>query len=274
MRTSGEVALASATRTLNAALAQPGVDAMRVAEDFFGLSDLVREDARLRRGMTDPARSVDDKRALSRGAVGSVVTATTATVLDDLVASHWSDPMDLHDACEVLGIIATMEDARRNNALETVGQELFAVADFLADYRDLRLELSDMGHGNRHERGDLAQSIFKDQLTKWTMRLVRRGVGRTSHGRLLSTLRRFAERAASMMNSVLVSVQAAAPMTDAQIERLRAVLTRKLGRDVTLTVSIDPALVGGFRFEVGNTALDSSIQTQLNDLRRALVGSR
>ena len=105
------------------------------------------------------------------------------------------------------------------------------------------------------------------------MRLVRRGVGRTSHGRLLSTLRRFAERAASMMNSVLVSVQAAAPMTDTQIERLRGLLARRLGRDVTLTVSVDPSLVGGFRFEVGNTALDSSIQTQLNDLRRALVGS-
>ena len=42
---------------LAAALAVPGVDAMRVAEDFFGLADLFKENARLGRALTDPART-------------------------------------------------------------------------------------------------------------------------------------------------------------------------------------------------------------------------
>lgn len=272
MKTSGQVALKSATTTLNAALVDTNVDAMRVAEDFFGLSDLVRDDARLRRSLTDPSRSTDDKKKLVDEAFAAKVTVTTTKVLHELVAHQWSDPMDLHDACEVLGIISTLTDAQHNNQLESVGHELFATAEFLAGYRDLRLELSDMGHGDRHERGDLAQSIFQNSLSRWAMRLLRRGVGRTSHGRLLATLRRFAERAASMAGAQLVLVEAAAPLTDAQIDRLRSILSRRMGKDVTLNVTINPELVGGFRMTAGSNALDSSIQTQVTDLRRALAG--
>lgn len=272
MKTSGQVALSSATTTLNTALADTSVDAMRVAEDFFGLSDLTQDDARLRRALTDPSRSAAEKQQLVSDAFAAHVTPTTVTVLHSLVASAWSDPHDLHDACEVLGIIATLTDAQRHGELDNVGKELFATAEFLGGYRDLRLELSDMGHGNRHERGNLAQSIFQNSLTRWTMRLVRRGVGRTSHGRLLSTLRRFAERAAQMSGSRLVLLEAAAPMSEAQIERLRSILSRRLGAEVTLNVTVNPKLVGGFRMTAGTHALDSSIQTQVADLRRALAG--
>lgn len=272
MKTSGQVALDSATTTLNAALADASVDAMRVAEDFFGLSDLTRDDARLRRSMTDPSRPASDKKQLVADAFSAKVTPTTTAVLENLVSSQWSDPMDLQDACEVLGIIATLTDAQRNGELDTVQEELFATAEFLGGYRDLRLELSDMGHGNRHERGDLAQSIFQNSLSRWTMRLVRRGVGRTSHGRLLSTLRRFAERAAAMAGERLVLLESAAPMSEAQIERLRAILSRAFGVSVTLNVTVNPELVGGFRMTAGSKALDSSIKTQVADLRRALAG--
>lgn len=272
MKTSGQVALASATRTLEAALADASVDAMRVAEDFFGLSDLVKTDARLRRALSEPSRSAQDKQTLLRNAFGTKLNPCTFTVLDSIVEKHWSAPMDLYEAMEVLGIIATLTDAKRNGKLELVGEELFATAEFLGDYRDLRLELSDMGHGNSHERGDLAESIFKDKLTKWTMRLVRRGVGRTSHGRLLSTLRRFAERAAAMAGTRLVSVEVAAPMNADQIERLAEILSRKFGEPVTLNVTVSPELVGGFRLVAGTSELDSSIQTQVHNLRRALAG--
>lgn len=272
MKTSGQVALTSATTTLNAALVDTGVDAMRVAEDFFGLSDLTRDDARLRRSLTDPSRSAADKQALAADAFGSKVTPTTLTVVNELVASSWSDPMDLQDACEVLGIVAALTDAQHKGQLELVGHELFQTAEFLGGYRDLRLELSDMGHGNRHERGNLAQSIFQGHVSPWTMRLLRRGVGRTSHGRLLSTLRRFAERAAAMAGSRLVLVETAAPMSDVQTERLRSILSRQLGSEVTLNVTVNPALIGGFRLTTGSNALDSSIHTQVTHLRRAMAG--
>ena len=272
MRTSGEVALASATRTLEATLADATVDAMRVAEDFFGLSDLVKEDARLRRALSEPSRSAEDKKTLLRHAFGARLNPHTYTVLDVIVEKHWSDPMDLYEAMEVLGIVSTLTDAQRHAQLEMVGEELFATAEFLGHYRELRMELSDMGKGNCHERGDLATSIFKDQLSKWTMRLVRRGVGRTSHGRLLSTLRRFAERAASMAGTRLVSVEVAAPMSPEQIERLAGILSRKFGEPVTLNITVTPELVGGFRLVAGSSALDSSIQTQMTHLRRALAG--
>jgi len=44
-------------KELAAALATPGTDPMRVAEDFFGLADLFKENTRLARAATDPARA-------------------------------------------------------------------------------------------------------------------------------------------------------------------------------------------------------------------------
>lgn len=272
MRRSGEAALARATKVLEACLTSGDPNAMRVAEDFFGLSDIVRADSRLRRSLTDPARSTEDKRALATTAFGAKVQPATLEVLGDLVDSHWADPMDLHDAAEVLGIVATMEDARRNDALARMGEELFGLMDLIGAQRELRMRLSDMGPGSAHERAELAQRLFEPRLSAWTMRLLRRAVARTSHGRLIATLRRYAERVAALQDRVLVSVESAAEMTPAQSERLGRILARRLGREVSLTVSVVPGLIGGFRLRTGTTALDSSVQTQVDHLRRAIVG--
>lgn len=244
---------------------------MRVAEDLFGLSDLVRTDARLRRALTDPSRGAQDKADLARAAFGADVTPETLKVVDSLVGAHWSEPLDLHDGLEVLGIVTAMEDANRAGQLGLVEEEIFEVSEFLQEHRTLRNDLSDLGFSSRHDRAELAQAIFAPHVSTWTMRLLRRGVGRTSHGRLLATLRRFAERAAAIQSRRLVTVEAAAPLTDSQVERLRRLLSRRFGEDVTINVAIDPSLIGGFRIVSGNTAVDSSLSTQVRRLKREWV---
>ena len=75
-------------KELAAALASPGTDPMRVAEDFFGLADLFKENTRLARAATDPARSVADKQGLASNAFASHVTAATLSVVNAVVADH------------------------------------------------------------------------------------------------------------------------------------------------------------------------------------------
>lgn len=271
MHPASEAAYHAAEDVLRDALGAGHSPVMRVAEDFFGLSDLVRSDARLRRALTDPSRSAQDKSALAQEAFGSATTPETLKTVDALVASHWSHPADLHDVLEVLGIVTTMEDARHNGKLSQVEEELFAVSEFLQDNRSLRNDLSDLTLRSRHDRADLAQAIFAPHVCVWTMRLLRRGVGRTSHGRLLSTLRRFAERAASLQARRLVLVESASELSDTQVRRLRKLLSARFGEDVTINVAVDPSLIGGFRIVSGTTAVDSSLSTQVHQLKREWV---
>jgi len=60
-------------------------------------------------------------------------------------------------------------------------------------------------------------------------------------------------------------------MSTAQVARLRRIVSSRLGSDVTVNVAVDPALIGGFRLLTGDMAVDSSISTQVGELRRALA---
>ena len=258
-------------KDLAAVLASPGTDAMRVAEDFFGLADLFKENTRLARAATDPARSVADKQGLLSGAFGSHVTAATMSVANAVVADHWSHPADVADALEVLGILGVLNAAGAHNALDQVREELFQVRYFLAHNREVRVRLSDKSKGNSHERGDIATKLFGERISAWTMRLVRRAVGRSNHGRLLHNLRRYAQWAATMQDRLFVTVATASPMSDAQVERLRTILTKRYGTPVDLAVSVDPELIGGFRLRAGMTAIDASLASRISAARDAIA---
>lgn len=258
-------------KDLAAVLAVPGTDAMRVAEDFFGLADLFKENTRLARAVTDPARSVADKQALLSGVCGSHVTAATMSVANSVVADHWRHPADVADALEVLGILGVLNAAGAHDSLDQVREELFQVRYFLAHNREVRVRLSDKSKGNSHERGDLATKLFGERISVWTMRLVRRAVGRSNHGRLLHNLRRYAQWAATMQDRLFVTVATASPMSDAQVERLRTILTKRYGTPVDLAISVDPELIGGFRLRAGMTAIDASLASRISAARDAIA---
>ena len=264
----GDVAYSS---NLEDVLALPEAPAMRIAEDFFGLSDLVKTDGRLRRALTDPSRSAQEKASLVDALFATKMNEGTVKIVKDMVADHWSTPESLHDAAEVLGILAVLAAAQREGELASVENELFEVRRFLASHRELRLTLSDLSTGNPHERGDLATRLFASKISIWTMRLLRRAVARSRHGRLLANLRRFAQWAAAIESKLLVTVETSAEMTVEQVARLRSLLEARFGRKIALAVSVEDGVVGGFRLRADTTAIDASLATRIADMKRALT---
>lgn len=82
---------------------------------------------------------------------------------------------------------------------------------------------------------------------------------------------RLAEEAAGRVRGEVAS---ATPLDPAQLDRVRAALVRRLGRDVDLQVRIDPELVGGLVARVGDLVFDGSLRAQLAQLRAQLTGER
>jgi F-type H+-transporting ATPase subunit delta len=80
---------------------------------------------------------------------------------------------------------------------------------------------------------------------------------------------RLAEEAAGRVRGEVVS---AAPLEPAQLERVRQALARRLGRELDLTVRVDPALLGGLMARVGDLVFDGSLRSQLAQLRAQLTG--
>lgn len=88
---------------------------------------------------------------------------------------------------------------------------------------------------------------------------------------IAAAYQRLAEEAAGRVRGEVV---AAAPLEEAQLERLRAALARRTGRNVDLEVRVDPALLGGVVARVGDLVFDGSLRTQLAQLRASLTGER
>lgn len=66
-------------------------------------------------------------------------------------------------------------------------------------------------------------------------------------------------------------IRSASPLEPDQLERLTRALATHVGRDVSVSVEVDPDLLGGVVAKVGNLLLDGSLRSQLNQMRGRLL---
>ncbi len=81
----------------------------------------------------------------------------------------------------------------------------------------------------------------------------------------------FRSRLHAHQNIVRADVTSAAPLSPEQTTALAESLSRVTGKNVELSVSVDPALMGGVVATVGSTVYDGSVRTQLARMRAQLA---
>lgn len=91
-------------------------------------------------------------------------------------------------------------------------------------------------------------------------------------GELPAIIRAFRLLAARHRGEVSAEVTSAHPLDEEQVAALKQSLRQRIGRDVSVELSVDPALLGGLVVRVGSQMIDSSIRTRLNALASAMKG--
>ena len=76
-------------------------------------------------------------------------------------------------------------------------------------------------------------------------------------------------RSASDSGQALAEVRSAVALTDEQLARLTEALKARTGRDITVKNVVDPSVVGGVVTQIGDSVIDGSVRTRLNQLRDA-----
>ncbi|HVY24052.1 MAG TPA: F0F1 ATP synthase subunit delta [Steroidobacteraceae bacterium] len=71
---------------------------------------------------------------------------------------------------------------------------------------------------------------------------------------------------ADVENRARVSVTSAAPLNEAQQQRLASALKKRLNREVQLDCSVDPELLGGAVIRCGDLVIDGSVKSRLAQL--------
>jgi F-type H+-transporting ATPase subunit delta len=72
-------------------------------------------------------------------------------------------------------------------------------------------------------------------------------------------------------NISIVHLISAAPMNDNALERIKRQVQQKTNGQVEFNTRIDPALDGGFIFQLDDMRIDASVKGQLEKIRRKLI---
>ena len=86
---------------------------------------------------------------------------------------------------------------------------------------------------------------------------------------LPAIIAKLVERAAAEKDRAVAEVRSAIPLTDDQQHRLAAALANATGKQVEVKVVVDPSVLGGVVATVGDTVIDGSVRTRLDQIRIA-----
>jgi F-type H+-transporting ATPase subunit delta len=81
----------------------------------------------------------------------------------------------------------------------------------------------------------------------------------------------YGERLMEHEHVVRAAVTTASPLAQDHLDRLQQRLAHATGRQVTMTASVDPSLIGGMVARIGDTVYDGTVATQLAKLREKLL---
>ena len=77
------------------------------------------------------------------------------------------------------------------------------------------------------------------------------------------------QRSAAQKGEVVAEVRSAVALTDEQLARLQQALKARTQLDVSIKNVIDPTVMGGVVTQIGDSVLDGTVRTRLNQLREA-----
>lgn len=164
---------------------------------------------------------------------------------------------------------ALFEVARAEGTLDEVEDELFRFARSYESSDALRSTLTDEMIPAA-KRQAIVEDLLGGKATLTTVQLVSMVVGAGRGRDLPAIIDRLVERASAAKQLEVAEVRSAVPLTSDQQARLAAALANATGKQVNVKVVVDPSVLGGIVATVGDTVIDGSIRTRLDQVKSRL----
>ncbi len=164
---------------------------------------------------------------------------------------------------------AMFEVARAEGTLGEVEDELFRFARALEGSDELREALTDP-HIPASRRQQIVEDLIGPRATPTTTALVSMVVGAGRGRDLVSIVDALVKKSAASQNRAVAEVRSAVELTPEQRDRLAAAVEKATGRKVEVKVVIDPTVLGGIVTTVGDTVIDGSVRTRLEQLKNSI----
>jgi len=200
---------------------------------------------------------------------GSSLPAPAVTLLQEAAAQRWSNDHDFVHGVEEIGVRVAATAA---GAADVDGQ-LLSFARTVASEAELELAL-----GSKLSPTEAKTTVVDrllgatDTADPATVAIVRHLVQNPRGRRIGAMLREAAAVVADQRGFQLATVTTAVPLSAAQRGRLEKSLNAASGRTVKLDTTVDPAVIGGVRVQLGDDVIDGSLLHRLENLKQRLAG--
>ncbi|HEY3010892.1 MAG TPA: F0F1 ATP synthase subunit delta [Micromonosporaceae bacterium] len=241
-----------------------------VGDEILTVGALLERQPRLRRALSDPARTGEDRANLLRGLLEGKASATATDLVASLVTGRWSSSNELLDATERLGVEALLASADRAGELADVEDELFRFGQVVDGDTRLAAIIGDPAEPPRR-RADLVHALLEGKARPVTIRLAEISVQGYGGRGFAASLTRLVETAAERRDRQVAYVTVATPLTEEEERRLGSTLSELYGREVTIKLTVDPEVLGGVSVLIGSDLYDGTVLRRLIDTRHALV---
>jgi F-type H+-transporting ATPase subunit delta len=164
---------------------------------------------------------------------------------------------------------ALFEIARAEGTLDEVEDELFRFARSYESSDALRTTLTDENLP-AEKRQAIVEDLLDGKATPTTVQLVSMVVGSGRGRDIPAIVDSLVQRASSAKNLDVAEVRTAVPLTSDQLDRLKAALENATGKRLNLKATVDPSVVGGIVATVGDTVIDDTVRTRIDQLKSRL----
>ncbi|HEX2432233.1 MAG TPA: F0F1 ATP synthase subunit delta [Aestuariivirgaceae bacterium] len=168
---------------------------------------------------------------------------------------------------------ALFELAQQEEAVEDVGEALLRFANLVEQSPDLmRLVRNPVFSADDQIRA-LNAVLERAAISGLAAKLVLLAAQNRRLYAILDMIGAYQALRAEAKGETTAEVASAEPLSNSQVQALKDELARLLGRSISLTAKVDPAILGGLVVKAGSRMVDSSLRTKLNNLKTAMKGT-
>ncbi len=245
--------------------------ASKVSADLLAIVTVLDSSIALRRALTDYARDAASKVELSKTVFSGVQSENAFTLLSTMVGLRWSSPRDLGDVLELLGVEAASVGVEKASQLDQLESELFAFAQIVAKNPELRATFA-LRSTSEVKKSDLVSALLSGKALQASIDLISFLVDHPRGRNLESGLNEFADVISARKARLIAHVVSANPLTSEQTTRLTSALTKMMGHEIRVNVSVEKEVVGGLSIRIADELIDGTLIARLAQADRLLAG--
>ena len=238
------------------------------ASELFAVVDLIDGQPMLRRSLSDPSASFEDRSGLAKRLFGARVSASTLAVIMEVLGASWGSGADMVAGIERQGIRLALQSAHRAGDIDEVADQLHTLAATIDSSPELAATLRNQTYPVEAKKS-LVDALIAGKVHPVTRTLAGRAV-RARRRNIAQTVNAILEMAADVAGEKIARVTVARPLDEARVARLKRALEAQVGRTVSLQIDVDPSVLGGMNVAIDDDVIESTVAARLDQARRQL----